>query len=271
MREKISTVVDLFNSPTFKEYGSLLFEKDRTESEILKTTGISRSTINQIRKRFRAYFIKSKNAKNTSSKSYQLDIRLLSDYFSNILNLNEEENALLLRIISDKNIKNVIIKDNFNTETMISKVILTILLIRLTEGKNSNDKIPISHIINIIFREFMRSRYWEMLKFDKKVSKEERQAYYNGEKTDFTRFVRNGKEADNYEITVIKYSNLYGYDVSIFSSLFKKIFISDISITTYPSVWYGIMIFILKYKEILAKKEFEAFVDREYERLFEKG
>ena len=268
MREKLGNLIDLFNDSSFKQFAPLFFEKDINETDVHKATKISRTIIHKIRKKFDIYFEPSRNVGNTSGKQYQLKIELLSDYFTQLVKLNENEAKLLLKIISDPSIKFTLIRDNYDTDALIGKTILTILLIRVMGGDDSwTDRAPLSYVINIIFREFMRGKFWDVLLKDKKLSDEKRKLYYKDEKMDFTKLVEDSKESNDYESAIRKYGKQFGDEQQIFYGLIKKIYGSQIPITTYPSTWYGILQFslipVLKYSHMLDEKEFDEWLDRE--------
>jgi len=256
--KRINSVIGLFDNINFRKFGYLLFERDLTEADVATRTGISTKKIHLINRKFSEYVIPSKNASNTpAGQPIHYSIRLVVDYFTKILDLNKEEIGHLETIISDKDIKTIIFKDNYDTENIITKVVLTILLIKSIEGiDDSKNKLPLSYIINITFREATRAALWELMESD-----EAKIQAYNNKKDSFTKFIVNTKESDRYESAIRKYAHQYGDSYLIFLSLSKKFFRSrKLHIQTYPSAWYGILISILYKEHILETMEFDRFL-----------
>lgn len=269
MAKNIDSVIDLFNDPTFSLVAPLFFEKFTTESDVHRTTKISRTLIHDIRMnpKFSNYFEQYGDLSHSSKHRYRLSVRIIADYFKYVINLEGGEYNILLWILKDKDIQNVILRNNHDVQNIVSKVILTLLFIKAIDKVDKN--MYISDILNRVFRAYTKARYWKTLTSDKKLSEEKRNAYYNGKKTDFTVFIPD-VESSKYESALRRHSLSFGNEPLMISRLFKKLFKSqELSTITYPSGWYDLLNFILyDYKERIFKEgKFEELLDMEYERI----
>lgn len=133
MRISESTLEELFKNESFQSFGPHFLDEPRTMVKVEELSGVSRQTIDSIKEKYlkiggRSYrYIEWDYSKK--GKPFQLKLEILCDYLSKRLNLDNDEKESLLDVITDKGIKNIIIKNNQRMNIAISKIVLTMLMI----------------------------------------------------------------------------------------------------------------------------------------------
>lgn len=156
MVQKIETVMDLFGNSKFKVFAPYFFKEYRTELSVSNDTEISRLTILAFRKKFNKYIDRRGDS---AWFPYKIKIDLLVDYFSQVLRLNEAEERILSNMVNDKNIENIIIRNNSSSDTLISKTIFILLSMDILASRETRPKLS-----KRSSNEGNFSEYYEMLR-----------------------------------------------------------------------------------------------------------
>jgi hypothetical protein len=126
-------VVEVFENEKFRKVFVSILGQPKSVTEIERLTGVSRMTIYKFFEECKEY-IKLGFAGFTKDKPYYFDIDILVDYLSEVLQLTQEEKQKLFNVLSDQNIKNIVVKNNTSFEFLLSKVFFVFINIKLFSG-----------------------------------------------------------------------------------------------------------------------------------------
>lgn len=132
-KQEKSKVVELFENEKFRKVFVSILGQPKSVTEIERLTGVSRMTIYKFFEQFKEY-IKLGFSGFTKDKPYYFDIEILVDYLSEVLQLTPEEKQKLFNVLSDPNIKNIVVKNNTSFEFLLSKVFFVFINIKLFSG-----------------------------------------------------------------------------------------------------------------------------------------
>jgi hypothetical protein len=133
-KQEKSKLVELFENEKFRKVFVSILGQPKSVTEIERLTGVSRMTIYKFFEQCKEY-IKLGFAGFTKDKPYYFDIDILVDYLSEVLQLTPEEKQKLFNVLSEENIKNIVVKNNISFELLISKVFFVFINIKLLYGK----------------------------------------------------------------------------------------------------------------------------------------
>jgi hypothetical protein len=132
-KQEKSKLVELFENEKFRKVFVSILGQPKSVTEIERLTEVSRMTIYKFFEECKKY-IKLGFAGFTKEKPYYFDIDILVDYLSEVLQLTSEEKQKLFNVLSDQNIKNIVVKNNTSFEFLLSKVFFVFINIKLLSG-----------------------------------------------------------------------------------------------------------------------------------------
>ena len=234
MENKFYTINEVFENSSFKTFAPFFLEGKRTISDIARESKISRTTIIELLKSIEPYVISPKWSAGVKGRPVSFDSKILSDYLANKLELEVEQKKVLGEIVINPSINPIIVKNNENIDTCISKVLLTVLLMSASFSdeeiaKNTN------FTADFLFRIFMSRTH--------KSSKRKEKSNFTNKKVEFTfednEFGVSKEEFEKWKLEVHRYAKRFNNDEDLWG-LTEKVRSLDIPIVTSPEQWHEI-------------------------------
>jgi hypothetical protein len=241
MESKSYTIKELFDNASFKKFAPIFLEKESTVSEVANKSGISRQTIIHLMKSVERYVISPNWSPAIKGRPIHLDSKILTDYLAAKLGLEAEKRKLLNEIIHNPSVNLVVIKNNDDLDTCVSKVVLTILLI----GSGFyDDELPKStpFTADFLFEIFLTHKSSQKVQSRTKVehatNKPEEPKIEKVEVV-FNSFGVSAEEFENWKLEVHKYAKSFDNNSDFWNLLIK---VKDLRspIVTYPYQWFDI-------------------------------
>lgn len=133
-KQEKSKLVELFENEKFRKVFVSILGQPKSVTEIERLTGVSRMTIYKFLKQCKEYK-KIDFLDFERERPYYFDINILVDYLSEVLKLTPEEKQKLFNVLSEENIKNIVVKNNTSFEFLLSKVFFVFINIKLLYRK----------------------------------------------------------------------------------------------------------------------------------------
>lgn len=212
---------EIVESKSFNKAGLFFLAGYAREVDVAKKTGVTRQTLAKQLGVLDEYIDQQKWSPNMRGKPLRFDAKILTEYIAIKLGLNSNEIVLLNELVHDVGIQSILIKNNYDFRMAISKVILTIILIKVVKDKGSEiDKVSLTHIIDTFFSEFLIDRSTEQKNI----------------------LAQTKEDSDNYERAIKTYAKSKSNEFyKTFFILFHKLDSSQLLIATYPSTWYTML------------------------------